>query len=127
MNVNALTNPIVLKMMITFVIAVMVFVLAVVWIRGLRKEIIASSRIGEERPAAQGDIAFSLAAYNGVIQKLKEQENELQRLRQSERGRAATSERKRRQARAPSRPAIKPCMWRVIECRRMPRRAQILA
>jgi len=92
MNVNVLTNPIVLKMMIAFIIAVMVFILAVVWIRGLRREILEGSRIGEERPAAQGDIAFSLAAYNGVIQKLKEQENELQRLRQSERGRAATSE-----------------------------------
>ena len=29
--------------------------------------------------------------------------------------------RNRRQARAPSRPAIRPCMCRVIECRRMPR------
>jgi signal transduction histidine kinase len=92
MNVNLLTNPIVLKMLITFVISVMVFILAVLWIRGLRKEILEESRISEQRPAAQGDIAFSLAAYNGVIQKLKEQENELQRLRQSERGRAATSE-----------------------------------
>src|SRR3954468_17655972 len=92
MNVNLLTNPIVLKMLVTFVITMLVFILAVFWIRGLRKEIIAESRIGEERPAAQSDIAFSLAAYNGVIQKLKEQESELQRLRQSERGRAATSE-----------------------------------
>ena len=39
-------------------------------------------------------------------------------------GRAATSERNRRQARAPSRPAMTPCMCRVIECRRMPRCAQ---
>ncbi|MDP9267654.1 MAG: ATP-binding protein [Acidobacteriota bacterium] len=92
MNVNVLTNPIVLKMLGTFVIAVLAFIIAVLWIRGLRKEILEDSRISEQRPAALGDIAFSLAAYNGVIQKLKEQETELQRLRQSERGRAATSE-----------------------------------
>ncbi|MBI2677349.1 MAG: PAS domain-containing protein [Candidatus Koribacter versatilis] len=92
MNVSVLANPIVLKMMVTFVIAAMAFILAVLWIRGLRKEIIESSRIGGDRPAAQNDVGFSLAAYNGVIQKLKEQESELQKLRQSERGRAATSE-----------------------------------
>jgi signal transduction histidine kinase len=92
MNPNVLANPIVLKMMITFVIAAMAFILAVLWIRSLRKEIIESSRIGDERPIAQNDVGFSLAAYNGVIQKLKEQETELQKLRQSERGRAATSE-----------------------------------
>src|SRR5258706_7797281 len=92
MNVNVLSNPIVLKMMITFVIAAMAFILAVLWIRSLRKEIVESSRIADTRPTAQSDVGFSLAAYNGVIQKLKEQETELQRLRQSERGRAATSE-----------------------------------
>src|SRR5260221_13095349 len=87
-----LLNPIVLKMLITFVIAAMAFILAVLWIRSLRKGIIEASRIGGERPTAQNDVGFSLAAYNGVIQKLKEQETELQKLRQSERGRAATSE-----------------------------------
>src|SRR4051812_15508105 len=91
-SLNFLTNPVVLKMLATFFVAAMAFIIAVFWMRGLRKQIIDESHIGGDRPTAQSDVAFSLAAYNGVIQKLKEQEGELQKLRNNERGRAATSE-----------------------------------
>jgi len=87
-----LEHPELLKLLGLSVVLLMVLLVAAVWIYSIRKRLLEEARIGGERPAAQGDVAFSLAAYNGVIQKLKEQEAELQKLRQSERGRAATSE-----------------------------------
>ena len=87
-----LANPVLVKIVLLSAIMVLVFIVAGVWIYSMRKRLLEQTSAAGERPAAQGDVAFSLAAYNGVIQKLKEQEGELQKLRQSERGRAATSE-----------------------------------
>jgi PAS domain S-box-containing protein len=87
-----LENPVLLKIALLSVLLFLVMVVAAVWIYSIRKRLLQETRIGNDRPAAQNDVAFSLAAYNGVIQRLKEQEAELQKLRQSERGRAATSE-----------------------------------
>lgn len=92
-----LANPEFMRIAIPVAISAIVFlaavVLAAVWIRGLRKRLLEERELGTPRPAAGEDaLGFSLAAYNGVIQRLKEQELELQGLRQAERGRAATSE-----------------------------------
>lgn len=87
-----LANPVLLKLALLSVLLFLVLLVAGIWLYSIRKRMLQDVRNMAERPAAQGDVAFSLAAYNGVIQKLKEQEAELQKLRQSERGRAATSE-----------------------------------
>lgn len=85
-----LTNPIVLQMALLLVFAVSAFVIGVLLIRRLRKEITA-----EPLPAASAPVespAFATVAYHGVIQQLKEKEQELQRLRQAAADRAAASE-----------------------------------
>jgi signal transduction histidine kinase len=57
------------------------------WRRKIREE---ASLGGERTPGDEGS-GFALAAYHGVIQRLKEQEQELERLRQAERERARAS------------------------------------
>ncbi|HTK94112.1 MAG TPA: ATP-binding protein [Terriglobales bacterium] len=89
---QVLANPVFMKLAILTMILVVVIFIGGIWIYSVRKRLISEGTSSADRPAAAGDVAFSLAAYNGVIQRLKEQETELQRLRQSERGRAATSE-----------------------------------
>jgi PAS domain S-box-containing protein len=89
---NLLANPLFVRIAILSILLFSVIVIGVIWIWSVRQKLVAERRVGESRPAAGNDVAFSLAAYNGVIQKLKEQEVELQRLRHNERGRAATSE-----------------------------------
>jgi nitrogen fixation/metabolism regulation signal transduction histidine kinase len=86
------TNPILFKLVLLSVMLFMFLLIGAVWIYSIRKRYLKDARGTAERPAASSDVAFSLAAYNGVIQKLKEQEAELRKLRHSERGRAATSE-----------------------------------
>jgi signal transduction histidine kinase len=89
--VRALSNPLVLKMVITFLMAVVAFVVGALLIRYLRRSLREESEMGEASPAAESG-AFEAAAYRGVIQRLKEQERELERLHQIERQRAAKSE-----------------------------------
>ena len=88
---RVLSNPLVLKMAITFFMAVVAFVVGVLLIRYLRSSLREESNLGEVSPAAESG-AFEAAAYRGVIQRLKEQERELERLHQIERQRAAKSE-----------------------------------
>lgn len=70
---------------------ILAFVIFVIVMRRLRRRITGEESPGSARPAAAGDEGFAMAAYQGVILRLKEQEKELERLRQAERERAATS------------------------------------
>ncbi len=85
---NLLTNPIVLRMMLVFLLAAMAFAIGAYLMHRLRKDL--QRDVDPRQPAdAHG---FSLAAYHGVIQRLKEQEEELKRLRQEANDRAVASE-----------------------------------
>jgi len=82
--IKLLTNPIFMRMAGTLVVAIAA-VLFFVWImRRLRTQLTGSS---DQRPAQSSNTDFTLAAYQGVIQKYKEQEREVARLRDEERQR----------------------------------------
>lgn len=83
-----LQNPVVLKAVLTFLLIAMFAILGVILMK------IARKRIAEESPTQRvsGENAgFSLAAYEGVITRLKEQERELEKLRRAESERAKES------------------------------------
>ncbi|HUQ49626.1 MAG TPA: ATP-binding protein [Terriglobales bacterium] len=87
-----LGNPEFLKIAFTFAVGTFAFcvivVIGYVLYRRLKQEItpeVSGTRV------AENNSAFSLAAYEGVIRKLKDQEKELERLRKSERDRAFES------------------------------------
>jgi signal transduction histidine kinase len=84
-----LTNPLVLRMVIVFLAAAFLFVLGIYVMRRLRKDLAGEAE--QRRPSVDGP-EFQLAAYHGVIQRLKEQEQELQRVRQQASERAAASQ-----------------------------------
>src|SRR5579863_1734395 len=86
-----LANPIVMRMAIAFFIAVGVMIFFIWFARHLRKSITEESQI-DSRAAAGSSTEFTIAAYQGVIQKFKEQERELARLRDQERQRAVANE-----------------------------------
>jgi signal transduction histidine kinase len=89
--VNWLTNPVLTNGVMVFVIAVVLFFFAVWLIRRIGRNLTRQS--GDDyRPINAGSTSFTLAAYQGVIQRLKEQEAELERLRQSDRRQAAETE-----------------------------------
>jgi len=87
---NLLQNPLLMKLALPLAVVVSAFLLAVVLMRWLRKKMapedLAPPRLSGESPG------FDMAAYHGVIRQLKEQEKQLDRLRQTERNRAAASE-----------------------------------
>ncbi len=87
---RALSNPMVLQMIGLAMIAI--FAVGVAWmlIRHMRRTLIEGGE-GKTRTSPEAP-EFQLAAYHGVIQRLKEQEQELQRLRQAESQRAAASQ-----------------------------------
>ncbi len=79
---NWLTNPVLTKMAIVLVSAVVLFVIAVWLMRRLRQSLSADT--GEKfRPITASSSSFNLAAYQGVLQRLKEQEAELEGLRRT--------------------------------------------
>ncbi len=85
-----LHNPLVLKLAAMLVLLVGTIIIGTGIILFLRKKLVA----GEEAPAprvANNETAFALAAYEGVISKLKEQEKELGRLRKVDREQANES------------------------------------
>jgi signal transduction histidine kinase len=85
-----LTNPVVLRAILTFVLALAMLFFGVALIRRMRQSI-----GGDNQPAKRpsGDQSgFALEAYHGVIQRLKEQEQELVRLRAEASARASASE-----------------------------------
>ena len=83
-----LQNPIVLKSAVAFILTCVFILIGVIVIRQVRREIVSAEepkRLSGETPG------FSLAAYEGVITRLKEQERELATLRRSEAERAKES------------------------------------
>lgn len=88
---NWLTNPVVINGILVFVIAAVLFVFAVWLIRRVGRSL-TSGASADFRPINASSTSFTLAAYQGVIQRLKEQEAELERLRQRERQQAAETE-----------------------------------
>ena len=85
-----LENPLVLKMVIGLVVVIAISVLGLILMKVARREITKTEDFGTARVSAENP-GFSLAAYEGVIRKLKDQEKELERLRKSERERASES------------------------------------
>jgi signal transduction histidine kinase len=88
--IKALQNPLIFKMALLAFICCSAFLVGILLIRAIRKNV--SYKAEPERVAAENSPLFSLAAYNGVIQQLREQEKELKSLRQQERERAAATE-----------------------------------
>lgn len=86
-----LTNPIVMKMVVTAFIALAALAIFIWIIRALRQRVTtpASETL---RPSLENTAGFTLAAYQGVIQRYKEQEKELAGLREAERQRAVAME-----------------------------------
>jgi len=89
--VRLLTNPLVIRMGIVLLGGIVAFVVGV-WLMRLLRQKITEEQTVEAAPRASADGGFTLAAYQGVIQRLKEQEKELDRLHKAERERAQVSE-----------------------------------
>jgi PAS domain S-box-containing protein len=87
---NLLTNPVFLRLALVFVLAAMLFVLGV-WLMRKVRQALTEEDNSAARPRADTP-QFPLAAYDAVIRQLKEQEQELQRLRRAASERAAASE-----------------------------------
>jgi signal transduction histidine kinase len=85
-----LNNPLAIKMVVGLAIFALVFFIGLVLLRLVRRDVSSPEDRNTVRVSAE-NVGFSLAAYEGVIRKLKEQEQELERLRRSERERASES------------------------------------
>lgn len=89
--VRILHNPILLRMIIVAVAAGFAFVLAIVlfrWIRRSVSEVPEITRVSEQ----SSNNAFMVAAYDGVIRTLREQEKEMKAQREAERDQAASAQ-----------------------------------
>jgi len=86
-----LTHPIFLRMAGALIVAVVVMIIFVWIIRRMRANLVGESQV-KMRPNETSSTDFTLAAYQGVIQKYKDQEREVARLRDEERQRAAATE-----------------------------------
>lgn len=85
-----LTNPVVLRAILTFVLALSLLVLGVMLMRRVRRSVATDAGAGRRPTGDQS--AFALEAYHGVIQRLKEQEQELLKLRAEASARASATE-----------------------------------
>ena len=85
-----LHNPVVLKLAALLVLLVAMMIVAAGVILHLRKKLVSGDQSRNER-VATNETTFALAAYEGVISKLKEQEKELERLRKVDRAQANES------------------------------------
>jgi len=85
--VRLLTNPLVLRATVVFLVSAAAFVLGAVAIRMLRREIVESGQL----PDGSGEQSLPLQAYT-VIQQLKQQKFALQNEQQQQRRRTKTSE-----------------------------------
>lgn len=83
-----LQNPVILKSMVAFFFTAFFILIGFIVIRRIRKEMVAAE---EPKRISGENTGFSLAAYEGVITRLKEQERELATLRRSEAERARES------------------------------------
>ena len=86
-----LANPLVMKMLLVLLLAAAALVAAALLMRYLRRSLREEGEVEESGPPVEG-AAFEAAAYRAVIQRLKEQEREVERLHRIERQRAAKSE-----------------------------------
>src|SRR5258706_15672274 len=86
---SLLTNPLVLRMGFIFVGIVLVFIVAVIFIRRMRRSLSEDVSFVQEAGSADSSALYT---YNAVIQQLKQQKHELQSTQQAERRRAKTSE-----------------------------------
>jgi len=84
-----LTNPIVLRMLVVFVAGTFAFMIGVIVMRRMRRNI-GEEIIDSSEPSSVD--ALPLHTYHAVIQQLKQQKHELQSSQQAERRRARTSE-----------------------------------
>ncbi len=85
-----LANPFVLRLVVLLVFVASVLIAGVWAIRRMRKQM--AVKLGAEPPRADQAPAFAVATFQGVIQQLKEKEQELQRLRREAHERASLSE-----------------------------------
>jgi signal transduction histidine kinase len=85
-----LTNPVVLRAILTFVLALALLFFGVALIRRMRQSITDDNQRAKRATGDQS--GFAVEAYHGVIQRLKEQEQELVRLRAEASARASASE-----------------------------------
>ena len=74
-----LDNPIFLKLALLTIFGITAFLLAIILIRRIRRSIQGEANSVR---TAQGNAGFALAAYEGLGKQLREQEKELQRLRE---------------------------------------------
>jgi PAS domain-containing protein len=86
--VNLLTNPLVVRVAGAFILGLLVLVVAWMAVRSLRQRMLPRAESAVRTDAG----GFPLAAYSAVIQKLKEKEEELERLRQQASTRAQATE-----------------------------------
>src|SRR5579864_8428394 len=86
-----LHNPLLLKLAGLFVLVMAVVIVAFLVIHHLKKELVSASSSDGPARVASNDNAFTLAAYEGVIRRLKDQEKELERLRRADREQANES------------------------------------
>jgi signal transduction histidine kinase len=85
-----LQNPIIIKTAVVFAATIFFLLMGAILIRLMRRSLREPEQ--QEKPRISADTAaFSIAAYDGVIRKLKEQEKELAELRRTERERATAS------------------------------------
>ena len=85
-----LHNPLALKLGLLLVVFVGILIIAMLVIKRLKDSLVSSGEDQAPRVAAN-DHAFTLAAYEGVIRRLKDQEKELERLRRVDREQANES------------------------------------
>jgi len=85
-------NPLLLKTAFPLLCTLLVFAVGVLLIRSLRKQVAQPEITPPVRVLDENTQSSTLAAYEGVIRKMKEQERELERLRNIERSRATASE-----------------------------------
>jgi nitrogen-specific signal transduction histidine kinase len=83
-----LHNPIALKMALLAVVCFSVFLLGIIFIRRIRRTIQLEA---EPVRVSHGNAGFALATYDGLARQLREQEKELQRLRQQYQTESATA------------------------------------
>ena len=85
-----LQNPMVLKLAILVAATIFIIIVGFVFIYYLKRKLVSPDEQRAPR-VADNDHAFTLAAYEGVIRRLKDQEKELERLRRVDREQANES------------------------------------
>ena len=89
---NALANPMIMKMALLIVISLVALVLLGFAVRFLRQSLVEGDSSEKKSGGAAKDFDVTLATYQSVIQQFKAQGQELERLRQQDRQRASTTE-----------------------------------